>query len=113
MPIPHVRISGDSKQHRIELSQKVNKLLLGYHNEVHDLTLTANQATTRFPAGALLLDRITPDTVAVIMPVHFNASTLMAAAPYPYSISNVGYITFYHAAIAAANQDFKLVLFGD
>jgi hypothetical protein len=49
MPIPHVRISGDSKQHRIELSQKVNKLLLGYHNEIHDVTITDWTTLTRFP----------------------------------------------------------------
>ena len=126
MTIPHVQITGVSEVHRRRLAETVNKLLLGYHNEVHDVTMSNGAATTRFPAGALLLERITPDTVPLLSPLTIEAALLLChgaathGAPAPgssatpmFHVSSVGYITFTHASVASANHHFKLLLFGD
>lgn len=126
MTIPHVQITGVSEVHRRRLAETVNKLLLGYHNEVYDVTMSNGAATTRFPTGALLLKRITPDTVPVLVPLTLEAAVLLRhgatthGAPAPgasatplFHTSSVGYITFTHASVASALFQFKLLLFGD
>ena len=96
----------------------VNRILHGAHNEVHDITMSNGAVTTRFPAGTDLLERITPSTVCVLVPTTISAAQMQqggaAVAPnYLWAVPNIGYITFNHAAIAAADLDFKLLLFGD
>jgi hypothetical protein len=114
MPTQSVQISlPNLKDHLRRLSNAVNMLLRGAHNEVHDVTMTNGVALTRYPAGTDLLSRITPSTVAVLVPTTLNAATLLYQPIHVVAVMNVGFINFQHAATANLDQDFKLILFGD
>jgi len=91
----------------------INRLLAGAHNEIHDVTLANNAATTRYPSGTDVLERITPSTVVLLMATHADALTLEHTSPYILAVPDVGHIDFAHAAIASANHTFKMILFGD
>ena len=107
----------DTKAQISRIATTVNLLLGGAHNEVHDITMSAASATTRFPAGTDMLRRITPSTIPILIPTHLNACTLLYDFPWIFwavTISDKGgALTFTHGGAGGANCDFKLLLFGD
>lgn len=56
-------------------------------------------------------ERITPSTVAVLVPVDAAAAAMVGSATGIYHTSEIGHIDFHHAAGAVVN--FKVLLFGD
>lgn len=104
----------DLKDHVYRIATTINMLLQGAHNDVYDFTATAGVGITVFPSTGTL-ERITPATVPVLVPMTYNAQ--VAPGPIPFAIwpqtIGVGSITFWHSNTANADQDFKLLLFGD
>jgi hypothetical protein len=104
----------DLKSHLRMIASAVNDLLEGRQNEIHYCTMTPSNVTTRYPAGADILDRITPSTLVFLMPLTANAATLLYTAGVGVRpVCSVGYITFQHAPLAPADESFSFIFFGD
>jgi hypothetical protein len=102
-----VQESGDLKDGNWlrKIAMTVNGLLLGRSNNVFPLTLTASATTT-----TITDPRISPDTIAVLVPT--TAAGLTAFTAGIRQASAVGSIVLTHASNASTTQSFRYALVG-
>ena len=77
-----------------------------------DVTVTWTGSSTGWLNQGFTNDRITPDTIPILIPLDSIAAGLQYTANYMLHTGNVGYIQFSHTSSPGA-CDFKLLLFGD
>jgi len=103
-PVPVDDMFND-REHRRQLARSVKGLLEGKRNQMGTLTLTAASTTT-----TIVSDRITPDTVAILIPLSANAVAALGAL---YQTRAAGTLTLTHGATGATiGLDFVYILVG-
>lgn len=96
----------DLRKYQRLISQVVNGLMSGRSNNVLDVTLDANAATTN-----VVDSRIGVNTVAVCVPTTANASAI--ATPYrDFTNPLNGEMDIIHANDANTDKTFKVILVG-
>lgn len=96
--------STDEREHRRQLARAVSGLLAGKRNAMGVLTLTANVTTSTITDS-----RITPDTVAVLVPTTANAAGAVGGL---YQVATAGVLTVHHASTATTDRTFVFILVG-
>lgn len=94
----------DEKKHRRDLADAIRRLMIGKSNNVLDVTLEANSATTTVTDS-----RIGVYSVPVCIPTTANAQAI--TTPYRSDMLN-GSMVLNHANDANADKTFKIVLVG-
>lgn len=94
----------NEREHRRDLARAIEGLLRGLRNGTGNVTLTALTTTTEIEDT-----NITPDTVAILVPLTLTAAAAQATT---YQTANAGSITLHHASAASVDREFAFVLFG-
>lgn len=100
------RGSTDEEWHRRQIARAVAAIMAGRTNNVLDVTLTANAATTTVSDA-----RVSAFSVPICVPATSNAQSI--AVPYrSYSSAANGVLILNHANNANADKIFKIILVG-
>lgn len=108
-PVPE--ILPDEKEHRRKLAAVVNSMRNGKLNAVTNVTLTPGGTTTTFTD-----QRITPQSVILLMPQTANAAAAVASLAGPIYVSSTtqvnGSAVITHASNAQTDRTFAVLIIG-
>jgi hypothetical protein len=89
------------------VAQCLNGVLLGRTNNVFTVTLTPSETTTTFSH-----DRITEETVAILVPLTATAAANIGGTTGIYQVPSAGQIIFNHQSTPQTDKTYRLVLIG-
>jgi len=92
-------------EHRRKLAIAVNGVVRGEMNNIHAITLRANESTTIYRE----LNRITANSVALLVPLSASAA---AASTTLYAVCTKDTVTIHHDSDPATDREFRIVLLG-